>query len=189
MRILESDRLILRKFTGDDWQNLYEYLSNEAVVRYEPYPAFTEEECRREAERRSEQDAFWAVCLKENNKLIGNVYLQQQEPKEFLTWEIGYVFNPAYYGKGYAAESCRKMVEYAFEQLNARRIVAMCNPENAASWKLLERLKMRREGHLRKNIYFKRDRHGNPIWADTYEYAILAEEWFEHDYILRTSKG
>ena len=41
----------------------------------------------------------------------------------------------------------------------------------------LERLGMRREGHLIRNIWFKRDEYGAPVWADTYEYAILAEEW------------
>jgi RimJ/RimL family protein N-acetyltransferase len=41
----------------------------------------------------------------------------------------------------------------------------------------LERLKMRREGHLRTNIYFKLDDQGQPIWNDTYEYAILKDEW------------
>ncbi|MBZ9637593.1 GNAT family N-acetyltransferase [Clostridium sp. FP1] len=47
---------------------------------------------------------------KENNKLIGNVYFQQQEPKEFLTWEIGYVLNPEYYGNGYATEECKRVL-------------------------------------------------------------------------------
>lgn len=178
MSILETERLTLRKFSGDDWKDLYEYLSQEIVVKYEPYDVYTEEACKQEAINRSQQDAFWAVCLKENNKLIGNVYFQQQEPKKFFTWEIGYVFNPSYYGKGYATESCRIILSYGFNQLNAYRIVAMCNPENTSSWKLLERLNMRREGHLRKNIYFKHDKHGDPIWNDTYEYAILADEWF-----------
>ena len=53
----------------------------------------------------------------------------------------------------------------------------MCNPLNKPSWKLLERLGFRREGHLIKNIYFKKDSLGDPIWSDTYEYGILAEEW------------
>jgi RimJ/RimL family protein N-acetyltransferase len=69
------------------------------------------------------------------------------------------------------------MLDYGFDTLHARRIVAMCNPENTSSWKLLERLNMRREGHLRKNIYFKHDDLGNPIWNDTYEYALLKDEW------------
>ncbi|MEG1255083.1 GNAT family protein [Clostridium sp.] len=52
----------------------------------------------------------------------------------------------------------------------------MCSAENEESWKVLERLKMRREGHLFKNIYFKVDENNKPIWLDTYEYAILASE-------------
>ena len=178
MNILETERLILRKFSCDDWKDLHEYLSQETVVKYEPYDVYSEDKCKQEAVNRSQQDAFWAVCLKDNNKLICNVYFQQQEPKEFLTWEIGYVFNPLYYGNGYAAESCKKILSYGFQQLNAYRIIAMCNPENTASWKLLERLNMRREGHLRKNIFFKYDEKRKPIWNDTYEYAVLADEWF-----------
>lgn len=177
MHILDTERLTLRRFTCDDWIDLYEYLSQQEVVKYEPYEAYTEEASRQEAQRRSQQDAFLAVCLKENGKLIGNVYFQQQDPKEFLTWKIGYVFNPQYYGSGYATESCNAVIEYGFKKLKARRIVAMCNPENIPSWKLLERLKMRREGHLRKNIFFKKDEKGEPIWIDTYEYAILSNEW------------
>lgn len=49
------------------------------------------------------------------------------------------------------------------ENLNVRRIIAMCNPENTPSWKLMERLQMRRKGILLKNIYFKTDKNGNPI--------------------------
>lgn len=180
MGILETERLILRKFSPNDWKDLYEYLSQETVVKYEPYNIYTEEQCKEEAIYRSKEDAFWAVCLKENNKLIGNLYFQQQEPKEFATWEIGYVFNPIYYGKGYAAESCKKVSDYAFNKLKAHRIIAMCNPENIASWKLLERLNMRREGYLQKNVFFKYDGERKPIWNDTYEYAVLADEWLNN---------
>ena len=179
MKNLETERLILRRFSRDDWKDLYEYLSLESVVQYEPYEVYTEDECKQEAMDRSLQSCFWAVCLKETGKLIGNVYFEKQEPTEFLTWEIGYVFNPIYYGKGYATESCRKILEYGFTKLNARRIVAMCNPENTASWKLLERINMRREGHLKQNVFFKYDEKKNPIWLDTYEYALLADEFKE----------
>jgi RimJ/RimL family protein N-acetyltransferase len=176
---LKTDRLILRKFTCYDWEGLYEYLSNETVVKYEPYGVFTEEECRQEAERRSQSEAFWAVCLKENNKLIGNVYFQQQNPREFLTWEIGYVFNPEYYGKGYATEACAGIMRYAFEKWGVHRIIAKCNPENTASWKLLERLGMRREAHFKKPAFFRKTQDGKPIWHDAYQYSILAEEWLD----------
>jgi RimJ/RimL family protein N-acetyltransferase len=103
---------------------------------------------------------------------------RRPRPKRFHTWEIGYVFNPKYCGKGYATEACRRILQHAFEELNAHRIVAECNPENTASWKLLERLSMRREGYYKKPGFFKRTLYGEPIWHDAYVYAILEEEWF-----------
>lgn len=178
---LKTDRLIIRRFSCDDWEDLYEYLSLESVVKYEPYDACSREECKEAAIRRSKNDAFWAVCLKENNKLVGNVYFEQQEPKDFLTWEIGYVFNPKYYGKGYATEACRRILKYGFEQLGAHRIIGMCNPENTPSWKLMERLSMRREGYFKKPAFFKKTEEGKPIWHDAYQYSILDEEFLSKD--------
>lgn len=178
MFIFESERLIIRRFCKEDWKDLFEYLSVEAVVKYEPYGVFTEEACMKEAVNRSENEAFWAVCLKENNKLIGNLYFNRREPKAFMTWEIGYVFNPLYYGKGYATEACRVIMKYAFEEEGAHRIMARCNPENSASWRLMERLSMRREGYFRKIAFFKSTPEGKPIWHDAYEYSILEEEFF-----------
>jgi RimJ/RimL family protein N-acetyltransferase len=175
--IIETKRLITRPFSPDDADDLYEYLSDPQVVFYEPYEVWTKEDCDKEALRRSADDSFWAVCLKENKKLIGNIYLSKQE---FDTWELGYVFNSKYQGQGYAAESAAAVVDNAFKNMNARRVIAMCSPLNTRSWKLLERLGLRREGHLKQNIYFKTDKNGNPIWLDTYEYGILASEWVEN---------
>lgn len=172
--MIETQRLTVRRFTPDDWKDLHEYLSDPMVVFYEPYDVLTREECESEAMRRSSDRAFWAVCLKENNKLIGNIYLSM---REFNTWELGYVFNRSYQGKGYAFESVSAVVNYAILHCAAHRITAMCNPDNKKSWKLLERLKMRREGHLVQNVYFKRDGNNHPIWQDTYEYALSSSEW------------
>lgn len=176
MQQLETERLVIRRFKEEDWKDLYEYLSDEEVVRYEPYQAFSIEASQNEAKSRAESPAFLAVCLKENNKLIGNIYFAKQE---FKTWEIGYVFNRSYQGRGYATEAANAVIAYGFNTRGARRIVAMCNPLNTASWRLLERLGMRREGHLKQNIYFKKDEEENPIWSDTYEYAILKDEYIK----------
>ncbi|MEA4832477.1 hypothetical protein SDC9_74469 [bioreactor metagenome] len=172
--MIETQRLFIRRFTPEDWKDLNDYLSDPKVVFYEPYDVFTEDECRNEAIKRSKDDAFWAVCLKDSKKLIGNIYLSKQD---FNTWELGYVFNLKYQGNGYATESGRAIINYAIQKYNARRIIAMCNPDNERSWKLLERLNMRREGHLKQNIYFKTDGNNQPIWQDTYEYGILSSEW------------
>lgn len=177
MLVMKTERLIIRRFKAEDWQDLFEYLSQESVVKYEPYGVFTEDACKQESINRSQNPAFWAVCLKESNKLIGNIYFQQQEPRDFLTWEIGYVFNPKYYGNGYATEGCKQILKYGFEQQGAHRIIGKCNPLNTASSNLLERLKMRREANFTKPAFFKRDSDGNPIWHDAYLYAMVEEEW------------
>ncbi len=172
--MLKTQRLTIRRFAPEDGADLFEYLSDPKVVHYEPYDVFTMDEAREEAGRRALDDAFWAVCIDDGRKLIGNIYLNKLE---FDTWELGYVFNAAYQGKGYALESARALIHHIISTHNARRIVAYCNPENEKSWHLMERLGMRREGHLLANIYHKKDANGCPVWHDTYEYAILAQEW------------
>lgn len=172
--MIETQRLTLRAFRAEDARDLHEYLSDPEVVRYEPHGVLTEEECRSEAGRRSGDPAFWAVCLKDNGKLIGNMFLSRGELE---TWELGYVFNARYHGRGYALESARAVVDHAMTVHRAHRIVASCNPENHRSWRLLERLPMRREGHQVQNVYFRTDGEGNPVWQDTYEYAVLSSEW------------
>lgn len=176
MKEILTDRLVIRTFKPNDWQDLYEYLSDEEVVKFEPYDVFSENQAIEEATRRSQDKSFYAVCLKEQDhlKLIGNLYFAKGE---FDTWELGYVFNSKYQGQGYATESAKALLEYAFTHLGARRILAHCSPQNASSWKLLERLHMRREGVFLQNIYFKRDHNDEPIWLDSYQYAILKTEW------------
>lgn len=172
--MLKTERLVLRPFEETDAEGLHAYLGDEEVVRYEPYGAMTMEECRLEAARRASDEAFWAVCLADGT-LIGNLYLSGAD--EFGTREIGYVFVRACWHKGYATEAARRLMAYAFERLATRRIIALCDTRNAASFALMERLGMRREGEFKKNVGFKTDAHGNTIWTDSYQYAILKEEF------------
>ena len=169
---IRTKRLTLRPFQKGDAQDLYEYLSDPEVVRFEPYRPYTLESCGQEAENRSTNPAFIAVVL--GDKVIGNVYLAKQND---YTWEVGWVFNRAFQHHGYATEAAHAAMDWAFWQQSAHRIIAMCDPCNPASWKLMERLGMRREGEWKKNVFFFRDENGNPLWKDTYQYAVLAEEW------------
>ena len=171
---METERLIIRRFIPEDKRDLYEYLSQKETVEFEPYDIFTEDAAEEEAKKRSENPDFWAVCLKESRKLIGNIYLSK---RDFDEWELGYVFNRDYCGKGYATEAAGFLLNDVFKNQNAHRVTAMCNPVNERSWKLLERLKFRREGHLKRNIWFKKDNDDKPIWQDTFIYGILASEW------------
>ena len=176
--ILETDRLIIRRFKPTDWEDLHDYLSDKKVIKFEPYDIFTKEESKKSAIFRASSSMFLAVVLKKNKKVIGNLYYNQVDPKYFMTWEMGFVFNSSYWKKGYAFEASKELQKYIFNELEAHRIIANCNVENHNSWKLLERLNMRREGHFKKVAFFKLDSNKNPIWHDSYLYSILNEEFF-----------
>ena len=172
MTILETERLILRRYEEGDLNDLYEYLSDDEVVKYEPYKAMTMEETKDNLKWRIETDEMIAVELKEDHKMIGNIYLGK---RDFQSLEMGYVFNRNYWGKGYAREGCEAMIAHAFQN-GVHRIFAECDPCNPNSWGLLEALGFEREAHLKQNVYFWTDEQGNPIWKDTYIYARLAPE-------------
>ena len=166
---IETKRLRLRPFQGKELEDLFQYLSDPEVVRFEPYQAMSLEEARAELDRRICWDEMMAVELKDTGRVIGNVYLGQ---REFQSLELGFVFNRRYWGKGLASESCRAVLRQAFAD-GAHRIFAECDPQNENSWRLLAALGFQREGHLRQNVFFWRDADGRPVWKDTYVYATL----------------
>jgi ribosomal-protein-alanine N-acetyltransferase len=176
--MLETDRLIVRPFRESDYADLFEYLSLEETYRFEPGNPVSPEEAKEIALKRSDSVNWWAVTLKDNtnHKLIGHISLFQTEPEVFRAWEIGYIFNPEYHNRGYATEACRAVIDYVFTNLDAHRIVANCNPENRASWRVLEKCGLTREATRRKNAFFRTDENGDPIWFDSFEYAILADD-------------
>ena len=175
--MLTTERLIVRPFQESDYKDLHEYLSLEEIYQFEPGEPISLEETKKLCLERSKGTDFWAVTLKDGDKkLIGHVSFIQSEPRFFMTWEIGFIFNPAYQKQGYATEASRALIAYAFKELNAHRVVGFCSTENIASCRVLEKCGMMREGLLRKNAFFHKDKNGQPVWLDSYEYAILAEE-------------
>ena len=167
--IAETDRLVLRRYQKEDIQDLFEYLSDEEVVKYEPHKPLTFEEAKENLAWRISTDEMIAVELKHSHKMIGNVYLGK---RDFEALEMGYVFNRNYWGHGYAAESCRALIQLAFSH-GIHRIYAECDPDNLNSWKLLEALAFQREAYFRRNVYFWKDEEDRPIWKNTYVYAKL----------------
>lgn len=86
--------------------------------------------------------------------------------------ELGWVLDPAYGGRGLATEAVRALVAICFSGLGLRRVVALCFADNTASWRLMERVGMRREQHAVRDSL-----HRDLGWLDGYGYALLAEEW------------
>ena len=88
--------------------------------------------------------------------------------------ELGWVLHPDHAGNGFASEAVRELMRICFEDLGLRRVTANCFADNERSWRLMERLGMRRElSTVRESL------HRSGQWLDGLGYALLAEEWRE----------
>lgn len=168
---IDTPRLLIRPFEPGDWPAVFAYTSDPQVMTWIPEGVFDEAMARAFVGKNAGEDGIArAVILKATGQLIGHIV--------FHPWfsarihEIGWVFHPAHHGQGYATEAARAMLAHGFETLNCHRIVATCQPENPASYRVMEKLGMRREGHFRECI----ERPGG-AWWDEYFYAILQTEW------------
>ena len=176
---LRTERLLLRPYLSEDADAFYQYMSDDAVLRFEPYPPLDRASSDEELAKRISDPDFIAVCLPPDDdhpwgRLIGHIFFS---PCAFSSWEIGWMLDRAYWKQGYAKEAAAAVITAAFSTGLAHRVIAMCNPENEASERLMVRLGMRCEGRLVKNLYFQTDDDGTPLWLDTVMYAVLCEEW------------
>ncbi len=103
--------------------------------------------------------------------MIGNIFCGK---RDFAAREVGFIVNKRYQQKGYAAEAPTAVIVQAFRE-GAHRIYAECDPR-VPSWKLLEKVGLRREAYFRQNIWIYKGENGDPIWKDTLVYAILENE-------------
>ena len=168
MRI-ETEELIIRSFELKDEEDLKEYMLQRVHEKFESYPDFTEEKAAEEIKYRSQSDEFFAIELKKEHKVIGNIYLGK---RPFNTRELGYVLNKNYLHKGYGSQAAKAVVEYAFKQ-GVHRIYAESNPDNIPSWKTMEKIGLKREAYFKQNVSFRKDENGEPIYWDTYVYAAI----------------
>lgn len=155
--ILETKRLILRKMTEGDYPALCKILQDKEVM-YAYEHAFSDEEVRAWLEnqfRRYREDGFglWAVILKETNEMIGQAGLTIQECNGRNVLEVGYLFQKAYWHKGYATEAAVACKEYAFHVLKAEEVYTIIRDTNIASQNVAKRNGMVLKEHLMKHYY------------------------------------
>lgn len=174
---LETPRLVLRELGDDDATAIQVYAGDAEVVRYLDWgPNALEDTVRFLATSRTARGAaprtayHLAVVLKTTGRLIGGCRIEIRSPANG-SGDLGYVLDRQHWGHGYATEATRGLVDFGFGQLALHRIWATCDVGNQASARVLEKLGMRREGHLRQNARRKGE------WRDSYLYAILEPEW------------
>ncbi len=160
---MSTDRLVLRKISIDDVDDMYEYSKNSDVTKYltwSPHPdmTYTLEYVNYLQSRYRSGDFYdWAVVLKDTGKMIGTCGFTRFDYANNAA-EIGYVLNMAYHGHGIATEAVNKVLECGFSKLCLNRIEGKYMVENAASRRVMEKCSMtfegvRREGMLIKGIY------------------------------------
>jgi RimJ/RimL family protein N-acetyltransferase len=174
---IESPRLTLRRFADADLEPFLAYLNDPEVARYQSWESYTEEQARAVIEQQKTRSPglpgqwfTFALELKETGTLVGHVALRMLDDRQA---EIGFTMARAFHGRGLACEAAARVLDYAFEELKLHRVTAVTDCENVKSAALLERLGMRREGHLIQNIWFK------GRWGSEYLYAILRDEWLK----------
>ena len=142
--MLETERLILRKFDEGDIDAVYAMRSDSEVMRF-----IRESQNRQEtinwlklvsSHWEDEKIGFCAVIEKASGKLIGWCGLWRL--KENGETEIGYAIAKEYWGKGFAVEAAGAFLEYGFNKLKLQSIVAVARPENRASRRVMEKLGM-----------------------------------------------
>ncbi|TDL61402.1 N-acetyltransferase [Paenibacillus amylolyticus] len=187
MQILKTNRLILRNFTVTDAAGLLEYTANPRVNCFMDQRILTLEDAAAEVAKRSSDDSHIAVCLKDSNELIGELFGMREDRDSDTdkdsnsdTYSIGWNFNGRYEGKGYASESANAFIENLFMEQGIRRLYAYVEDDNFRSQKLCEKLGMRREGLFLEFISFVKNEDGTPKYENTYQYALLKKEWLAH---------
>ena len=177
-----TERLILRPFLETDAADAYEYLHEPMVHCFEDMRADSFADAMDAVlERAKDSEYYFAIVLKESGKVIGEIFAYPEGDEHpggnSNTFSPCWMLNPEYHGKGYAYEAARAYFDFLFTQKGARRLYAYNEDYNTASQKLCEKLGMRREGFYLEFISFVNDENGNPIYENTYEYAILKKEW------------
>lgn len=173
MLTLPGDRLTLREFADSDEEALHAFVSDPEVTRFTTWGPNTPADTRAflddvlDQARSADRDRFSLAAVDATTgDLLGSAELFV-ESREHLRGELGWVFDRAHWGRGYATEATRVLLRFAFDDLGLHRVAATCHPDNAASARVLEKAGLTFEGRMRGHM---RVRDG---WRDSLLYAVV----------------
>ena len=174
---LRTPRLDLRPFVEDDLEDLMRLKSDPEVVRWLPYGPRSAQQVRESLGQsmrlhvESDRDAISLCGMERYTGAFVGEFLLILDKAAHRGWEIGYVLDPRRTGRGYATEGARAMLAYAFDRLEAHRVIGRIYSEHAASARVLRKLGMRQEAHLVSNELLDGE------WTDEIDFALLEHEW------------
>ncbi len=165
--MLETKRLLLRKFTSDDFQPLLHHRSDKDVMKYvggTQSPEKIKEKLNLYSDFYKKNGyAFCAMIWRETDEFIGVGGLQQSEPS-FET-EVGYTVDKKFWGRGIATECTLGCLEFGFNKINLEKIIALTHSQNIGSIRVLEKAGMKFDKEVKNN---------NQNW---FKYKLLKEEY------------
>ncbi|MBQ7384857.1 MAG: GNAT family N-acetyltransferase [Clostridia bacterium] len=173
---LKTERLTLRAMRRDDATDMFEYASQDGVTEFLLWSshksrAYTEEYLKYVESRYAVGDFYdWALICNQSGKMIGTCGFASIDTVNNVG-EIGYVLNPAYHGRGIAAEAAKEVMRFGFETLELHRIEARFMEGNDASRRVMEKLGMSFEGTAREAMLVK------GAYRTIGKYAILAKDF------------
>lgn len=178
--IAETDRLVLRDWRGDaDWAEFFRVTNTPAVMQWLggvlDQDGMAKQRTRVESCAARLGHCFWVVERRGDGALLGFCGLKRADaPGSSVTGavEVGWRLREDAWGQGYASEAARATLGLAFARFAAEEVVALTVAGNAASWRLTQRLGMRRREDL---DYI--DARYDPPWRDTIVYSISRGEW------------
>jgi [ribosomal protein S5]-alanine N-acetyltransferase len=170
MTRIETERLVLRPFEPRDADVVEREVSRVELARMlripHPYPRGGAAEWIATG---AQAGRDFAVELRETGELVGSIAINPND--EHRRAEIGYWCALAHWGRGYATEAVRAIIDYGFRTLELNRVHAECHGDNPASRRVLEKVGMTYEGSLRQHSF----RLGR--FADKLQFGILRSEW------------
>jgi RimJ/RimL family protein N-acetyltransferase len=176
---LHTDRLTLRPATTDDADATWRFRHRQDVSRWITRASATLDEHR--TWFRTPDNLARTLVIEHSDTVIGDLMVKIEdawaqaeiaERARGVHAELGWVLHPEHAGHGYATEAVRELLRLCFKDLGLRRVTATCFAANEASWRLMERVGMRRE------FYTVRDSlHRSGEWLDCVGYALLSDEW------------
>jgi len=177
MKILETDRIILRPYQASDWERVHLYGSLPDFAQYDSWGPNSEEDTKNfiqdaiNKKLKIPQFEFeYAVIEKKSNLLIGGCGIRRDGMNSSVA-NLGYAINPDFQGKGYATECTNLLLKFGFNELKLLVIYATCDTANVASFKVMEKCQMKKVGFYKDKRKFK-----NKI-SDEFRYEITNHEF------------
>lgn len=149
---IETKHLIIREFRECDLEETHQYLSDEHVMKLIE-PTFNLEQTREFIITYGcEKKMVFALIEKNTNQVIGHLIFHPYDSLD--EYEIGWIINSRFWGKGYATEASEAVIKYAFENLNVSQIVAETVEGNVAALRIIHKLGLQ-ENKMRSGTYLK----------------------------------